>query len=151
MAVLRRSLGDARGQILPLTALCLLALLAVAGLAVDGGKLFIERRSLQAAVDQAAAAAAQQVDEGEYRRSNGTNVILDTDKAYSAARTSLVQNGVPAYTISVMSRQVFVRGQRPVRTVFMGLIWPSLSQVTVYATGTGVPRYGIAAAQGGSP
>jgi len=151
VAVLRELLASHRGQVLALTAICLLGLLAVTGLAVDGGRLFIERRQLQAAVDAAAAAAAQQVDEAEYRRSNGSNVVLDVTRAYTAAETSLVRSGVTSYTISIMPRQAYVEGRRLVRTVFMGRVTPGPSQVQVVARGNGVPRYGIAVAQGGSP
>ncbi len=50
---------DERGVTLVILALSLTALMAVAGLAVDGGRLFVERRQNQNASDAAALAGAQ--------------------------------------------------------------------------------------------
>lgn len=47
-----------RGQILVIVALSLTALVGAVGLAIDGGRLFLERRDAQGAADQAAIAAA---------------------------------------------------------------------------------------------
>jgi hypothetical protein len=59
--------GDAaaRGQILVVFALGLVALLAAAGIAVDAGRFYTERRSMQNAADAAALAAANALIRGE--------------------------------------------------------------------------------------
>lgn len=70
-----------RGQVLVLFALGLVALLGAAGIAFDGGRFLMERRSLQNAADAAALAAANSLIRG------GTNA-----DAESEARAILAQN-----------------------------------------------------------
>ena len=52
------------GQIIPLFAFCLVAMLAVAALLMDGGLAWANRRQAQSAADAAALAAAQAVNDG---------------------------------------------------------------------------------------
>ena len=54
----RRQLRQAHGQILPLFALALVAIVAMVGLVLDGGSVSAQRRSQQNAADLAALAAA---------------------------------------------------------------------------------------------
>ncbi|HXF50067.1 MAG TPA: Tad domain-containing protein [Dehalococcoidia bacterium] len=54
-----RRAHEERGQILMLTALFAASLLGLAGLVIDGGRLYQQRRDLQNAADAGAAAAAQ--------------------------------------------------------------------------------------------
>ena len=68
-----------RGQAIVLMVLVVVALLGMIGLAVDGGRLYMERRSVQNAADNAALA-------GAYALCNSGNVV-------GAAGTSAVQNG----------------------------------------------------------
>src|SRR4029079_5486167 len=50
-----------RGVVAVLVAVCLVALLSIAAIAIDGGVLLEDRRSVQAAADAAALAAANQL------------------------------------------------------------------------------------------
>src|SRR5215210_5473266 len=52
----RAGLKPARGQAMVLIALCMLALVAFVGLAVDGGSLYLQRRTAQNAADGASLA-----------------------------------------------------------------------------------------------
>ena len=67
MTRLRRHLASAapRGQALAIVALGLAVLIGVVGLAIDGGRLFLERRQAQGAADQAALAVAKSYCDGE--------------------------------------------------------------------------------------
>jgi Flp pilus assembly protein TadG len=58
--------ADDRGQVLPLVAAALLALLLTLGLIVDGGNGFQNKQSVQNAADAAAFAAAQAVSDANY-------------------------------------------------------------------------------------
>jgi hypothetical protein len=80
-----RLLGE-DGQILVLTLVVALALLAILGLVADGGLLFARHRELQAVADAAARAGAAQLDEATYRASDGRTAQLDPTQASAAAR-----------------------------------------------------------------
>lgn len=54
-----RAGGSERGQILVIVALSLAVLIGFVGLAIDGGRIYLERRDAQGAADHAAIAAAQ--------------------------------------------------------------------------------------------
>src|SRR6202007_1921037 len=54
-----RRLGREEGQVLPMFAAGILAMLLLTGVVIDGGNLFQNRQSLQNAADAAAIAAAQ--------------------------------------------------------------------------------------------
>ena len=85
-----------RGQILVLTAMLLTALLAFAGLLVDAGYLYAQRRQAQNAADQAAVAATRVLLEGgstssaiaaalEYAEANG----FDTDDSSNSVTVNI--------------------------------------------------------------
>jgi Flp pilus assembly protein TadG len=73
------------GQILVLTVVVALALLAILGLVADGGLLLARHRQLQGVADAAARAGAAQLDEPSYRASNGATARLDPSLAEAAA------------------------------------------------------------------
>ena len=70
-----------KGQAIVLVALILVALFGFLGLAVDGGRGYLDRRGMQGAVDAAALAAA-------YNYMNSTSYIL----AEQAATTQFANN-----------------------------------------------------------
>ncbi|ADU51324.1 Protein of unknown function DUF2134, membrane [Thermaerobacter marianensis DSM 12885] len=82
------------GNVAVLVAICLAALMAMAGLVVDGGRLYTERARLQAAADVAALAGATELPE-------------DPAAARQVALDYLARNGVP-----VQHAQVEVDGPR---------------------------------------
>jgi uncharacterized membrane protein len=81
------------GQILVLTVVMMLGLLAVLGLVADGGLVFARHRELQAVADAAARAGAAQLDEAVYRSSNGRTAQLDPARARQAAHGYLQASG----------------------------------------------------------
>ena len=73
------------GQILVLTVVVALALLAILGLVADGGLVLARHRELQGVADAAARAGAAQLDEASYRASNGRTATLNPTQAQAAA------------------------------------------------------------------
>ena len=129
-----------------LVALWLSALVAVAGLASDGGTLLAERRALQNVADAAAAAGAMQLDEARYRASGGTDVSLDGAAARAAAEGYLEAAGGLAYTVTVDRARVEVSASRRAPTAFLGVL--GIDHVTIAARATAEPRHGVVAAAG---
>ena len=128
------------GAVVPLTAMMLLGLVAVAALVVDGGVLFAERRDLQGLADGAARAGAMALDE-ELLRETG-DVRLDPAAARTAAVRYLAAGGfqgevqIDADTLSVT---VDLEESRP--TLMMGLL--AVRAVSVAAHALARPRVGI--------
>src|SRR5215217_701465 len=73
------------GQILVLTVVVGLALLAILGLVADGGLVLARHREFQGIADAAARAGAAQLDETSYRASNGRIAVLNPTEARAAA------------------------------------------------------------------
>lgn len=138
-----------RGQVLALTGLLLLGIIAAVGLAVDAGLLFSARRSLQGAADAAVTAGAQQINVSLYRQSDGQVVELDPEKAYAAAVARLQGSPqVQGYSVTVSTVRVDVAVQGSARLAFLPAVLPLLPRtVTVKAYAWAQPRYGIASAQ----
>ena len=95
---------------------------AVAGVAVDGTRAWLYRRSLQNAADSAALAAAAEIDVNDYYRGRGEpGINVATARIVAAdwvADTGLdVESG---YAIDENGVVVGLRGR--VRTTFLGLI-----------------------------
>jgi hypothetical protein len=132
------------GAVVPLTAVMLLGLLAVAALVIDGGVLFAERRDLQGLADGAARAGAMAVDK-ELLRETG-DVRLDPVAARTAAGRYLAAGGfqgevrIDADTLSVT---VDLEESRP--TLMMGLL--GVRAVSVAAHAVARPRVGIEEAE----
>lgn len=68
---------------------------SVAGLAVDGTRAFLFRRSLQNSADAAALAGASEIDRRTYYASGGRSVSLDPDAAHEQAGEWLGRRGLP--------------------------------------------------------
>jgi len=79
------AVGAEGGQILVLTVVVALGLLAVLGLVADGGLLVARHRELQNLADAAARAGAGQLDVAAFRASGGQLVQLDPAQASAAA------------------------------------------------------------------
>jgi Flp pilus assembly protein TadG len=86
---IRQTLKARRGAILVLVALCLVALLGVVALVVDGGLLFDRRRHAQAGADSAALAAAEELFL-KWQQYSGNDT---TGSAKTAALTNASANG----------------------------------------------------------
>jgi hypothetical protein len=144
MAMTSFKFREETGAVVPLTAVMLLGLLAVAALVIDGGVLFAERRDLQGLADGAARAGAMAVDE-ELLRETG-DVRLNPVAARTAAERYLGAGGfqgevqIDADTLSVT---VDLEESRP--TLMMGLLGVRAVSVTAHAVAR--PRVGIEEAE----
>jgi hypothetical protein len=102
-----------------------LSLLAfsVAGLAIDGTRAFILRRSLQNAADSATVAGAGELDRDTYYSSQGKKILLDPSAATGVAESYISRRVIPAESTveaDVEGVYVVVRAESP--TTFLRLI-----------------------------
>ena len=135
------------GQILVLTVVVALALLAILGLVADGGLVLARHRELQGVADAAARAGAAQLDEASYRASNGRTAILNPTHAQAAAGRYLrtVRFSGPA-NIAVSPTQVTIGLSEMVRPIIFSSVGIGPIRLAVHAVAR--PRTGIAQAQG---
>lgn len=97
--------------------------IAVAGLAVDGTRAFLFRRSLQNAADAAALAGAAEVDRARYYSSGGRSMSLDERAAEERAVEWLRLRSLPASSaVDANERVVRVVVQGDVSTTFLRVI-----------------------------
>ena len=114
---------DERGQVTVLVVGMAVVCFAIAGLAVDGTRAFLARRTLQNAADAAATAGAGQLDTAVYYRSGGRSIRLDEEAARRAAARWLGRRGLSAEgSITTDSRSVSIALRDEVPTSWLGLV-----------------------------
>ena len=135
------------GQILVLTVVVALALLAILGLVADGGLILARHRELQGLADAAARAGAAQLDEASYRASNGRTATLNPTQAQAAAGRYLqtVRFGGEA-SIAATPGEVTIGLSEVVRPIIFSSVGIGPIRLAVHAVAR--PRTGIAQAQG---
>jgi Flp pilus assembly protein TadG len=135
------------GQILILTVVVALALLAILGLVADGGLMLARHRELQGLADAAARAGAAQLDEASYRASNGRTATLNPTEAQAAAGRYLrtVRFGGEA-AIAATPGEVTIGLSEVVRPIIFDSVGIGPIRLAVHAVAR--PRTGIAQAQG---
>ena len=116
---------------------CFLVAAAVAGVAVDGSRAFILRRSLQAKADAAVLAGGASLDEEAYRSSGGREIRIDSDRAKAAVGRVLLGRGIRVTSFEDGTRRVEVTVESSFRPLFLGLI--GLEEVTVRAAAAAAP------------
>ncbi|HZL88925.1 MAG TPA: pilus assembly protein TadG-related protein [Pirellulaceae bacterium] len=92
---------DRRGVIVVLVALCLVAILGVTAIAIDGGMLMEQRRSVQAGADAAALAAAEQLYEGWSTNQGQDNDGKASDTAFLTASANGFTNDGTTSVVTV--------------------------------------------------
>jgi len=135
------------GQILVLTVVVALALLAILGLVADGGLVLARHRELQGVADAAARAGAAQLDEASYRASNGRTATLNPTQAQAAAGRYLraVRFSGRA-NVTATPDQVTIGLSEVVRPIIFNSVGIGPIQLAVHTVAR--PRTGIAQAQG---
>lgn len=114
---------------------------AVAGLAVDGTRAWLYRRTLQNAADAAALAGASELDRAAYYGSGGDRILLDEVASEGAASTWLARREIDARAAVDATRdrvRVEVRGVVP--TTFLSLVGIDDIDVAVRADAAPIPR-----------
>jgi Putative Flp pilus-assembly TadE/G-like len=117
-----RKQGRQQGQAALLVVGLALVCFAVAGVAVDGTRAFLLRRTLQNAADASALAGAAELDHRAYYRSSGRRVLLDPEAARRMAGSWLERRGLQArFEIEADTAGVGVQVRRNLPTTFLGL------------------------------
>jgi Flp pilus assembly protein TadG len=126
---------DQRGQVTVMALGLALVAFAVAGLATDGTRAFLLRRTLQNAADSAALAGASELDTDVYYSSGGRETVLDPSRARSVALEWLGRRGLTARsTIAATPTEVNVSLRDEVRTAFLALVGIDRIPVAVSAS-----------------
>ena len=104
MVVLRRQVrsDDDRGWVTAFVVIFAVALVFVAGLVLDGGRMLSEHRRAGNLADSAARAGAQAISEDLVRA--GAAEILDTDAAEDAACAFMASTGYSCSAVAVGNR-----------------------------------------------
>ena len=128
------------GQVTVLVLGLALVTFAVGGLAVDGTRAFLLRRTLQNAADGASLAAASEIDTTSYYESGGTRIELALGPARRTAERWLGLRGIRArVAIDVRpdSISIVLRSEMP--TSFLGLVGVDRVPVAASARSEPVP------------
>jgi Flp pilus assembly protein TadG len=107
---------------------------AIAGVAVDGTRAWLYRRTLQNAADASVLAGAAELDRASYYASAGEIVEVDPVAARSVAREWMAKRGLPvnvAIEADATGVRIEVRGS--VETTFLTLIGVSALPVAAEA------------------
>ena len=122
------------GQVTVLILGLALVVFAVSGLAVDGTRAFLFRRTLQNSADAASLAAASELDERVFYATAGRRRTLDEDDAREAASRWLSLRGLQARSeILVADGRVTVVLRDEVPTSFLALVGVDHIPVAVVA------------------
>ncbi|MDQ3916305.1 MAG: pilus assembly protein TadG-related protein [Actinomycetota bacterium] len=115
--------ADERGQVTVLVLGMALLAFAVAGLAVDGTRAWLLRRSLQNAADAAALAGAGEIDRRAYYSSGGRSITLDPAASEAVATRWLAARGVAARaSVTSAGDRVTVTMRAEMPTTFLALV-----------------------------
>ena len=115
--------GDDKGQVTILAIGLAMVVFAIAGLAVDGTRVFLVRRSLQNSADAAALAGAAELDTDAYYASGGNTLVLDQAAARRAASDWLARRHLPVQAqIATAPRRVEVLIRTKTPTSFLALV-----------------------------
>lgn len=135
-------MSNEHGQVTILAVGLALLAFATSGLAIDGTRAFLFRRSLQNAADAASLAGAAELDTGRYYSSSGSDISVDPVAAHEVASKWLHLRGIDARAKVLASRDrvtIVLRGRLP--TTFLGLI--GIASVPVAVVAASEPRVGF--------
>jgi len=134
---------DQSGQATLLAVGFTVVVFAIAGIAVDGARVWLLRRGLQSSADAAVLAAAAQLDTEASYKSGGVARSLDEAAATSAARDMLEARGITTRVeVDVRENLVRARVSGELPTTFLSLI--GVDVLRVAADATAIPVFGEA-------
>lgn len=126
------------GQVAVLVVGLALVAFAVAGVAVDGTRAWLARRTLQNAADSSSLAGASELDRRAYYTSSGTEIVLEPATARAVAAEWLARRGLDARaSISADTTSVEVVLRDELATTFLGLV--GIKSIPVAAQATAEP------------
>lgn len=130
-----------QGQVTVLVVGMALVAAAVVGLAIDGTRAYILRRSLQNAADAAALAGASELDQRAFYLAGGRELTLSAARAARAARAVLARRALAAAAhVDAGPGRITVRLRAEAPTSFLALVGIGELPVMVEATSEPVPR-----------
>lgn len=130
-----------RGSVTVLALGLALVAFAVAGIALDGTRVYLHKQSLQNAADSAALAGASTLDERAFYREGGDRFALDAERAVASARKSIAERGLAVRSdVKVASGAVEVTLRGSISTGWLRVLGISSLQVTAAARAE--PRIG---------
>lgn len=138
MRRLVRRCGDDSGQVTPFVVVLTVALIAVAGLVLDGGMALSTKSQALDLAEAAARAGAQQLDLAVYRTAGSAR--LDPDRAVTAARGWLSRAHAQG-SVSATTASVTVTVTANADTQLLSLV--GLGDLPVSATATARPQQGV--------
>jgi hypothetical protein len=128
-----------RGQVTVMALGLALMSLVMAGLAVDGTRAFLLRRTLQNAADSASLAGAGAIDGDGYYGSGGETLELSPDDAARTARRYLALRGVNARaSLEIKDDDVSIVLRSESGTLFLGLVGISEVPVAVQSNASAI-------------
>ncbi|MFN2587196.1 MAG: pilus assembly protein TadG-related protein [Actinomycetota bacterium] len=131
---------DESGQVTVLVLGMALLAFAVAGLAVDGTRAWLLRRSLQNAADAAALAGAGELDDRAYYEAGGRTIALDAAASETVAARWLDRRGVAARaSVAATEDRVEVEVTAEMETTFLALVGIGTLEVVVEADAAPAP------------
>ena len=120
--------------------LCLVTI-AVAGLAVDGARAWIYKRTLQSAADAASVSGASGLDVTRFYEQGGADAVLDPVRVEDRVKRLLRQRGLHATVrITALSDGVGVWLGSEVKTTFLSMV--GIRRVPVTAEAVARPFFG---------
>ena len=129
-----------RGQVTIMALGLALISLVMAGLAVDGTKAFLLRRTLQNAADSASLASAGEIDRDAFYGSDGKTLELLPEEAARTARRYLLLRGIDArmsFEVEEGDVSIVLRGSSD--TLFLALVGISEVPVAVESNASAIP------------
>lgn len=121
-----------QGQVTVLALGMCIVVLAVSGLAIDGTRAFLFRRTLQNAADAAALAAVGAVDRTEFYATGGKKISLQEADVEATAQRLLAERGVPAgAALEVGEGVVRLQLRGAVKSTFLSVIGIEKIEVAV--------------------
>lgn len=129
---------DDEGSVSAFVVIFVTALLAMAGLALDGGLALGAKVEANGQAEAAARAGAQAIDLAAYR-SNGT-LSLEPNQAIASAQSYLASVGASGtVTVSGDTVSVTITARHP--TQLLGLV--GISELQVHGVGSAHPQHGV--------
>lgn len=138
---MNRADSNEEGQVTLLALGLCIVTIAVAGLAVDGARVWLYKRTLQATVDAAAASGASGLDVASLYAGGALSAQLDPDEARRRAASLISRRGL-AGTVQVATEagRVRVALHSKIETSFLSLV--GIGHLPVTAEAVAQPFFG---------
>lgn len=129
-----------RGQVTVLALGLVILTFAVSGLAVDGTRAFLLRRTLQNAADAASLAGTGELNAGTYYGTGGKSLLLDPEASRRTALDLLRSRGIGAEArIQATTASVVVTLRSEATTMFLRLVGVDSIPVSARSRSAPVP------------